>query len=58
MPNLPGIHVFHAHYNIASVIHESAIEGYDVRRIAFVHDSELSNDAFTNFFLGFNMDDL
>lgn len=42
---LPAVHIFHAHDDV-SFIEEGPVEGDDVRRMALVHDVQLSHNLF------------
>ena len=55
---IPNIHVLHAHYNIVVVTQKCAVEVDYEFRVALVHDMKLPNDTASDFFLGFDVDDL
>ena len=55
---LPDIHVLHAHDDISCVILEGPVKCHNVFRVAVMHDSKFSHDAFSNFVLCFDMDNL
>lgn len=57
IPNLPAIHVFHAHNDI-SLVEESPVEGHDVRRMTFVHNRQLAEDLFPHGRLRIDMNNL
>lgn len=56
--NIPAVHIFHAHGHVVGLVHEGAIEGDDVWRIALVHDLELSHDSLPHLLFGFDVYDL
>lgn len=42
---LPAVHIFHTHDDVA-FIKEGPVEGDDIRRMALVHDVQLSHNLF------------
>ena len=56
--DLPAIHVFHTHDDIARVVEEGTVEGHNVRVAAVMHDLKLPNDLFPYILLCFDVDDL
>jgi len=55
---IPDIHVLHAHYNIVVVTQKCAVEIDYELGVALVHDMKLSYNTASDFFLGFDVDDL
>jgi hypothetical protein len=54
MSDLPDVHVFHAHGNI-TVVHECAIEAYNVFGVAVVHILHLPHDLPPNHQFGIHL---
>jgi hypothetical protein len=54
----PDIHVFHAHYYVVMFVQKGAVEGYDVVRLAAMHNLKFAHDSFSQLFVRLDVDDL
>ena len=58
LPDIPYVHVLHAHDDIAGLVLESTVESDNVLRVAVVHDAQLAYDSLAYFVLRFDVYDL
>jgi len=54
----PDIHVFHAHYYVVMFVQKGAVEGYDVVRLASMHNLKFAHDSFSQLFVRLDVNDL
>lgn len=57
-PNVPYVHVLHAHYHVTGLVLEGTVESDNVFRVAVVHDAQLADDPLTHFVLCLDVYDL